>query len=337
MIRKRRRIALKILGLTFVILGIVMALSAFSMGNQTGQQVRTKIFAVSIGLFMFGSFLYFMPIFPANIQVVVVTIVSCMLLLEAALETFPYLISDDFANNLLSKYTTEPDGMFIYDINLNMNFLKPNFSTRAYFNRYSWEHKTDRLGFRNPVERSSADIVLLGDSFIYGHGADINQTVGYYMEHLSNYTVANLARQGDCSYEQNYVLNTYGLGLKPRYVIYFYFTNDVHDITQHTKYDTLTEAKIRKFISTPLQNFSFPNQSNIASQPLQDRISKFFKKRPYLFEALRYVDGIWKDAKEPTTNLSLGKGCNLWGCPRDSLPWNYTEKAIIQMDYASRL
>jgi len=41
-----------------------------------------------------------------------------------------------------------------------------------YYNRYVWTHEADALGFRNRGPIVPADVLLLGDSFIYGHGVE---------------------------------------------------------------------------------------------------------------------------------------------------------------------
>jgi hypothetical protein len=141
--------------------------------NDDQEAVGIKLAVLTVGLALFGCFLILARILHPNIQVIVVSLFIALALSEALLESFPYIVSDDFANGLLTACRVGIDGMFVYDSNIGMRFLKPNYTTTAYYNRYEWKHKTDSLGFRNPVERRRADIVLLGDSFIYGQGVDV--------------------------------------------------------------------------------------------------------------------------------------------------------------------
>src|SRR5436309_711612 len=84
----------------------------------------------------------------------------------------------------------------------------------------NWTHETDAFGFRNRKVTVPADIVLLGDSMIYGHGLEYESTVGYLLERLTGLSVANLARQGDCAFQEAYLLTEYVSLFRPRYVLY---------------------------------------------------------------------------------------------------------------------
>ena len=112
-----------------------------------------------------------------NIILLFGTIIFFLLIFEIVLRLHPLLLGQDFANMVLTKYHRGDDGIYDYYPALNMKFMKPNFSTINYFNGYEWEHKTDSLGFRNPSDRDKAEIVLIGDSLIYGHGVNQNQTI----------------------------------------------------------------------------------------------------------------------------------------------------------------
>lgn len=168
-----------------------------------------------------------------EILLLLIIIFLLFLSLELLLHIYPLLFGRNFTNTVLGKYHTGDDGIYYFDAETNMTFLKPNFTTTNYYNGYIWEHKTDSKGFRNIEEREHADIILLGDSLVYGHGVEINQTIGYFIETFGGSTTTNLARQGDTSYQQMYLLNQYGVEYNPIYVIYFFAENDISDLYVH--------------------------------------------------------------------------------------------------------
>lgn len=98
-----------------------------------------------------------------------------------------------------------------------------------------------------------ADVVLLGDSVVYGHGVDFEHTLGHYLETRSGLRVANLGRQGDCAYQQAYLLGTYLPVFTPRYAVYVFSSNDITDL-----YGYLSDEAMRSFIAQPLDRITYP-------------------------------------------------------------------------------
>src|SRR5262249_44873319 len=145
-------------------------------------------------------------------------IVVVLAALEVTLRWRPLLLGPAFANGALSRYTIRPGGIYYRDPRLRMNFMVPDFTTTMYYNGYVWHHQTDALGFRNQPLHVPADVVLLGDSIVYGHGVEFEQTIGYYLEQRSGLRVANLGRQGDCAFQEAYLLTEYLPVFKPRVV-----------------------------------------------------------------------------------------------------------------------
>ena len=91
--------------------------------------------------------------------------------------------------------------------------MKPNFTRKMHFNGYRWLHKTDWNGFRNPIDRHRADIVLLGDSMIYGHGVDEPHTVRHELESIVGLPVYNMGMQGASAHQEYQIMNKYALSL----------------------------------------------------------------------------------------------------------------------------
>jgi hypothetical protein len=136
---------------------------------------------------------------------------------------------------------------------MKMVNMKPNYKRTMYFNGYSWHHATDARGFRNPTNRSSAHIVLLGDSMVYGHGVEETSTVRHYLEHILNKPVANLGIQGSSIHEEYQVLKTFGVNLDPQYVFLFFLVNDIRDLTVN-----LSDGEMENFLNTSIDDHISP-------------------------------------------------------------------------------
>jgi PAS domain S-box-containing protein len=98
------------------------------------------------------------------------------------------------------------------------------------------EWRTDGNGFRNSRQTNSADIVVLGDSYM-DYGYKVSDTMPSRLEEkLSGLTVMNLGKSGYGPFQYLEVLKRFGLNYHPRYAIFaFYEGNDILDI-QHYRY-----------------------------------------------------------------------------------------------------
>jgi hypothetical protein len=310
----------------------------------------------------------------ANGLLVVGAILFSLGIVEAVLRAWPALLGTAFANGVLTRYTTREGGIYYRDPNLRMNFMIPGLRTTMRYNGYAWTHEADALGFRNRRVAIPAHVVLLGDSLIYGHGVELESTVGHFLEQILGRPVANLARQGDSPYQEAYLLTTH-IGLyRPRHVVYFYFENDVTDVAGF-----LSEGAMRAFIDTPLEDIRYPPRMEV-TQALREREKKLASRRWHSALTRAYVVRAWKwlvwtrrnappaPAAAPvgpvtrTTSLAGVPGGAPGNAPRadarsgvatpgpaagasaagarasddpNSVGWRYTRKAITYMKYVS--
>lgn len=89
----------------------------------------------------------------------------------------------------------------------------------------------DSNGFRNPQDLASADVVVIGDSFIEGLQVAEDELLTTRLSQRLGRTVANLGRTGYGPQQELCVLRRYGLGLHPRTCIWaFYEGNDLQDL-----------------------------------------------------------------------------------------------------------
>ncbi len=166
-----------------------------------------------------------------RIASVVFALILATVVAELALRIFTNaLLGEKRTTVFYDRYNTTPRGMYFYDLQTGMNFMWPSAEMTAYSHGYFWTHRTDARGFRNPPERQGTDILLLGDSLIYGHGLDDDETVTSILHKDYGYSAYNMARQGDCLYQQ-YVLTRLFLDeFTPQTILLFVFSNDLVDL-----------------------------------------------------------------------------------------------------------
>ncbi len=155
--------------------------------------------------------------------------------LELILALWPGLLPPSLGNAVYGRYHCYPGGMYFAPEGYNMTFLRPDRTMIAYWNGYRWHHHTDHRGFRNPDSWTDPIILLLGDSMIYGHGVEVEDTVGYQLRKAFGHPTYIMARQGDFLYQEYVLMRLYAEELRPRQVVLFVFQNDFFDLlSQHT-------------------------------------------------------------------------------------------------------
>jgi len=168
---------------------------------------------------------------------VLFSIVLALLLAEGTIRLFPGLLNDKLRHAAFSKYDTLPGGIYQYDGVTRMRFMRPSFRCRAFSAGYVWTHQTDELGFRNPPNLTDHRVLLLGDSLIYGHGVEGDQTVGHYLRTDQGVAAYDMSAQGECIYEHYVTLRLFADELDPDKVLFFVFVNDVRDILKLGRLD----------------------------------------------------------------------------------------------------
>jgi hypothetical protein len=273
-----------------------------------------------------------------RVALVVAAVVVTLGALEVLLRVRPTLLGQTFANGAFSRYTVRAGGIYYYDPNLRMNFMIPNQRTTMYYNGYSWDHETDALGFRNAPLHIPADVVLLGDSLVYGHGVAFEDTLGHRLEERSGLRVANLARQGDCAFQQAYLLTEYIEVFAPRFVISVFTWNDIEDLHSY-----LSDAEMEAFIAQPLDAIRYPARvpTDVAVRDREERLrGRAFWKRldeqSYVVKMGRFIRYLRQEGR-------LGGGGA--GGPAEpgpthldptSVGWRYVDHAVAYMAYLSR-
>ena len=154
---------------------------------------------------------------------------------ELVLRAFPGILPMRVATAVYSVYGDKPGDIYFRDRPTRASFMWPNYETSAYWNGYRWKHRTDALGFRNPPDLADRSLVLLGDSMIYGHGVEEQDTVSYLLRTKYGRGAYSGARQGDCLYQEYLVARRLLPELRPKTLVLTTFANDFEDLETYRK------------------------------------------------------------------------------------------------------
>jgi len=101
---------------------------------------------------------------------------------------------------------------------------------------YRWDLRYDQHGFRNQTDLRSADIAVIGDSFVEGWTVLDTQLTTSLLAQLQGKVVANLGQSTYGPLQELIVLKRYGLPLRPRLVLWMFFEgNDLGDVISYRR------------------------------------------------------------------------------------------------------
>ncbi|GAB4409983.1 MAG: hypothetical protein Fur0044_03640 [Anaerolineae bacterium] len=134
----------------------------------------------------------------------------------------------------LSRFHAQMDGIYVPDPYLWHKSVAgidrtitghPDYDFRVQTNALGY----DGIGFRDDGINDSSPIIALGDSFTWGDGIDNDKIWVERLETESGRDVVNLGMSGYGSQQILRLLQTYGLPLKPRLILWGFFPNDFND------------------------------------------------------------------------------------------------------------
>lgn len=276
-----------------------------------------------------------------KVALVAGSILLVLLAMEATLRRWPLLLGHAFANGALSRYSTKAGGIYYFDLRVHMNFMIPNYRATMYYNGYVWQHQTDVLGFRNDPLHVPADVVLLGDSIVYGHGVNFEHTVGHLLERRSGLRVVNLGRQGDCAFQEAYLLTTHLPLFRPRFVVHVFSPNDIEDL-----YFYLANAEMEEFIAQPVDRIVYPSRTDpaqlLAEHERRIRNRTLLRRLDDELNVMKMFRWLWYRVREWRASVPRAEAADDPRTRHDvanvstdpsSLGWRYTAHALAYMKY----
>lgn len=205
--------------------------------------------------------------------------------LEAVLRLAPGLVGPPLANWVYTTYGTFPGGIYFREPETGVNFMHPDFTTGNYFNGYRWSHATDPRGFRNPPA-VDPQLLLLGDSLIYGHGVEEDRTVTARLRDHFGRPAYNMGRQGAYLYPHYVMLRIYLEPLAPQQVVLFVFANDVDDL--------VTERTPKEMAQLPETGYDYGGiRRRLRDPELRSQVP--LHQQLYRSQAIRLLRGLMKE------------------------------------------
>lgn len=172
---------------------------------------------------------------PRRILLIFFGLATGLLLLEGCLR----LLGDFLPEGLryragLARFHAQMDGIYIPDPYLWHKSVPGIDRTITGHPDYDFSVQTnalgyDGIGFRDDGINDSSPIIALGDSFTWGDGIDNDKIWVERLEAESGRDVVNLGMSGYGSQQILRLLQTYGLPLKPRLMLWGFFPNDFND------------------------------------------------------------------------------------------------------------
>ena len=106
------------------------------------------------------------------------------------------------------------------------------------YDRWLWygiEYQYDQYGLRNDTDLESADLIVIGDSFVEGLGVSAKDMLTTQLAEQLNRPVANIAQSWYGPNQELELLRRYGLRFDPKICVWvFYEGNDLADMQRYT-------------------------------------------------------------------------------------------------------
>ncbi len=122
---------------------------------------------------------------------------------------------------------------------------------------YRYDYRTDQHGFRNETDLTRADIIVLGDSIVWGPFVQAGEMITARLRQSQGRTVANLAQRGYGPQQELAVLKRFGLPLQPKVCVWTFFEgNDFGDMRRYDHARANWAAHVKSFHSFRKRSFT---------------------------------------------------------------------------------
>jgi hypothetical protein len=186
---------------------------------------------------------------------------------------------------------------------------------------YPYDVACDKNGFRNARDLSTAEVVVLGDSFVEGGLVATGDLMTTTLARLLGCTVANLGQSAYGPQQELAVLKRFGTSLRPRLCVWtFYGGNDLVDAE---RYEQLRQDRAPRAVRSTPGERSF---SRNILRVLAERLSPLLTRDP----ADRAPWGTLQDDDGRTTRLFFHQR----GAPLSSQGCDALNKVVSVLDAA---
>lgn len=174
-----------------------------------------------------------------------------VIVFEVILHLFPGILGGYVANVAYTGYHWQGGGIYELDVHSGP-ILRPSVRRWMYWNGHWWWHETNANGYRgSPVARAEA--VFLGDSMIYGHGVEADDTVAARYQALTGRVAANLGQQGTSLIQSLLILRRLGLPVAPKAVFVCAHPTDLDEALRD-----YAPTELQRFLTTQMEDGALP-------------------------------------------------------------------------------
>jgi len=250
-----------------------------------------------------------------------------LLLLDLVLRLFPSIPGPRLANYVFSRYGVFTGGIYVRDPVSRVHFMWPGYTTETAWNGYRWRHSTDGRGFRNP-QGAPHELLLLGDSLIYGHGVEETETVAHFLRAEWGRGAYNLGRQGACLLDEYVFLRTWLAELAPRDVVLTVFLNDFHDLTVYRTAEEIARAPELAYDYAAIRRWA-----GTLAERQPNRLRRWVATLP----SIRLLRGIVRSSLGPISFATPAWAATEPDAPEFLLPLGSAEQRAVFARYYRRL
>lgn len=238
--------------------------------------------------------------FAKNLALLVVSSFLTLLLVEGMLHLVPDLLPIEVRQALNSKGRAHPE---------IGNLPEPDSTGVIVTRDFESPYKVDENGFRNAGNwPDETDIVVVGDSLVFGYGVDADQAWPQILSGLTGMDVLNLGLIGASPQQYRKIYQLFGRPLKPSVVVIGFFArNDFWDANMYANWErTGIGGNYLEW-----RGFGRPTAEQYGD-PLY-RILYALRKRSYVLALLKFSrDALSGRKKALPTELTTPTGSTMW-------------------------
>ncbi len=223
--------------------------------------------------------------------------VAALLLMEGLLRLFPGLLPVELHLALVDRGVPHP---------AIGNLPAPNSTGTIWTRDFKVTHRVDAVGFRNAGPwPSHPDVVVIGDSLVFGYGVGIEDAWPQRVATLTGSTIVNLGLIGAGPQQYQRIYETFVEGLQPEVLIIgFFASNEFWDAQQYQRW--LESGAGGNYMEW--RDFGRPTAAELTQWP--DRLALVLRKHSHVANLLNFAGRALRRRNSPDNAhiLTLASG-----------------------------